>query len=112
VAIAWLTAAWQSKAMSLYGKCWLFTTWIFFVFFSFPLWSGFDDPRVGGVYLLIVIGTMLSQVFVMSALRCPNCGLTPFRSSKDFWAWRYPWPRTFCGHCGRDHRAIDDRKAR
>ncbi|WP_156256281.1 hypothetical protein [Sandarakinorhabdus oryzae] len=99
--------------MSLYAKCWLFTTWFLILFFSFPFWISFLEQRFGPTGVLIGGGFWLSHgIFMMLVFRCPNCGLTPFRSSKDFMAWYYPWPRKICGHCGRDHRAVEDRSAR
>ncbi|OAN54953.1 hypothetical protein A7Q26_22650 [Sphingobium sp. TCM1] len=91
--------------MSLYARSWLFTGWVLLVFFTVPTWSAFMERIVGPDGLWLVAAFWLGHAFVpMFLLKCPDCGLSPFASSKKFIAWHTTWPRRICGHCGHDHR--------
>jgi ribosomal protein S27AE len=95
--------------MSLYRKSWLFTAWLLLVFFSFPICISWLLQRFGETGMVIGGAFWLSHgLLAMFAFRCPECGLSPFLSNKGFFAWSTPWPRRSCGHCGRNHQAVED----
>ena len=81
-----------------------FLAWTLAVFLTFPLWMPFLEQLFGNAGFAVGSVFWASHGFVMMFLfRCPDCGLSPFRSNKGFIGWSMPWPHKICGHCGHDH---------
>ncbi|GGF76659.1 hypothetical protein GCM10007301_40680 [Azorhizobium oxalatiphilum] len=94
--------------MSIYVRSWLFALWSALVLISFPWWLPLLRGTLGPVGLLFGAAFWLGHgLAALYLFACPTCGLSLFSSGKGLITGRSPIPRRRCGHCGRDHTAVE-----